>query len=60
MEEKAEESEEEPQTKKSKLAAASGNRGKVLEKASSAKRGKLDEVNKLLLASEIFLNFFYS
>ncbi|XP_028270777.1 ATPase MORC2 isoform X2 [Parambassis ranga] len=38
-----EESEEEPQTKKSKMAAAANNRSKVVEKATPAKRGKLDE-----------------
>ncbi|XP_036953408.1 ATPase MORC2 isoform X4 [Acanthopagrus latus] len=39
-----EESEEEkPQTKKSKMAAAVSNRGKVVEKATPPKRGRLDE-----------------
>ncbi|CAL9708316.1 unnamed protein product [Knipowitschia caucasica] len=42
-----EESDEEPQTKKSKIASAAATRGKVVEKTSASKRGKLDEVNKL-------------
>ncbi|XP_054630762.1 ATPase MORC2 isoform X1 [Dunckerocampus dactyliophorus] len=46
-EEETEESDEnEPQTKKSKMASAADNRGKVVEKAPTAKRSKIDEVNK--------------
>lgn len=37
--------EEEPQAKKSKTAAAAANRGKAAEKATPAKRGKLDEAS---------------
>ncbi|KAF3850878.1 hypothetical protein F7725_012650 [Dissostichus mawsoni] len=47
------ESEEEPQTKKSKMtAAASGNRGKVIEKSLPPKRGKLDEASEKPLKEE--------
>lgn len=44
--------EEEPQTKKSKMTAAAGKRGKVIEKTLPPKRGKIDEVNKALFTCE--------